>query len=172
MAPLSDDPEIVFRLAKLDQVDDVLGVLNEAAAWLQDHGIAQWPARFEPSWIEEAILQANRARLRPGSDLFGIYMGVPLTKRSHGYSLVTPDVIVISHVHLDHLHVPSLRRFGPGTRIIVPAGAGRLLGRKGFKNVDEARAGDTFAVTMRKPIIRAFITTTAPVTRAPGTTSR
>jgi len=59
MAPLSDDPEIVFRLAKLDQVDDVLGVLNEAAAWLQDHGIAQWPARFEPSWIEEAILQGE-----------------------------------------------------------------------------------------------------------------
>ena len=51
---------------------------------------------------------------------------------------------MISHVHLDHLHVPSLRRFGPATRIIVPAGAGRLLGRKGFQNVDEAKAGDTF----------------------------
>ena len=68
-------------------------------------------------------------------------------RRHHHVDVVTvgtPDVIVISHVHLDHLHVPSLRRFGPATRIIVPAGAGRLLGRKGFQNVDEAKAGDTF----------------------------
>jgi GNAT superfamily N-acetyltransferase len=34
-------------------------VLNEAAAWLQDQGITQWPARFESSWIEEAILQGE-----------------------------------------------------------------------------------------------------------------
>jgi GNAT superfamily N-acetyltransferase len=59
MTPLSDDPEIVFRLAKPDQVDAVLAVLNEAAAWLQDQGITQWPARFEPSWIEEAILHGE-----------------------------------------------------------------------------------------------------------------
>ena len=59
MTPPSDDPKIVFRLAKLDQADAVLGVLNEAAAWLQDQGITQWPARFESSWIEEAILQGE-----------------------------------------------------------------------------------------------------------------
>ena len=58
----------------------------------------------------------------------------------------TPDAIVISHVHLDHLHVPSLRRLGRETRIVVPAGAGRLLRRSGFPNVDEARVGDTFDV--------------------------
>ena len=39
--------------------------------------------------------ERRRSRLRPGSDLFGVYMGIPLTKRGGGYSLVAPDVIVI-----------------------------------------------------------------------------
>ncbi len=34
---------------------DVLSVLDEVAAWLRGQGIAQWPARFEPSWVEGAI---------------------------------------------------------------------------------------------------------------------
>jgi predicted Zn-dependent protease with MMP-like domain len=38
--------------------------------------------------------ERRRARLRPGYDLFGIYLGIPITKR-RGYSMVTPDVIVI-----------------------------------------------------------------------------
>ena len=61
-------------------------------------------------------------------------------------TVATPDAIVISHVHLDHLHVPSLRRLGREIRIVVPAGAGQLLRRKGFPNVDETRVGDTFDV--------------------------
>jgi predicted Zn-dependent protease with MMP-like domain len=39
--------------------------------------------------------ERRRARLRPGSDLFGIYMGIPITKRGGGYSMIAPDVIVI-----------------------------------------------------------------------------
>ena len=39
--------------------------------------------------------ERRRARLRPGHELFGIYMGIPLTRRTHGYTLVAPDVIVI-----------------------------------------------------------------------------
>ena len=34
------------------------------------------------------------------------------------------DVVLISHLHGDHLHLPSLRTVGPGTRIVVPRGAG------------------------------------------------
>jgi L-ascorbate metabolism protein UlaG (beta-lactamase superfamily) len=54
-----------------------------------------------------------------------------------------PDVILISHVHLDHLHVPSLRLFGSEVATIVPAGAAALLRRKGFRNVRETRAGSS-----------------------------
>jgi len=39
--------------------------------------------------------ERRRARLRPGYDLFGIYLGIPITKRGRGYSMVVPDVIVI-----------------------------------------------------------------------------
>lgn len=39
--------------------------------------------------------ERRRSELRPGQDLFGVYLGVPLTRRGSGYSLVAPDVIVI-----------------------------------------------------------------------------
>jgi len=54
------------------------------------------------------------------------------------------DVAVISHLHADHLHLPSLRRLAPDAVIVVPRGGGRLL--PGFGNVREVRAGDTVAV--------------------------
>ena len=54
-----------------------------------------------------------------------------------------PDVVLISHVHMDHLHLPSLRLLGPDVEIIVPAGAAALLRRRGFRNVRETRAGET-----------------------------
>ena len=39
--------------------------------------------------------ERRRARLRPGHDLYGLYLGVPITKRAHGYSMVLPDTILI-----------------------------------------------------------------------------
>jgi L-ascorbate metabolism protein UlaG (beta-lactamase superfamily) len=54
-----------------------------------------------------------------------------------------PDVILISHLHMDHLHVPSLRLFGTHVPIVVPVGAGTLLRRKGFRDVRETAAGQT-----------------------------
>ena len=39
--------------------------------------------------------ERRAARLHPGSDLFGLYTGVPLTARSRGYSMVVPDTILI-----------------------------------------------------------------------------
>ena len=36
------------------------------------------------------------------------------------------DVVLVSHLHLDHLHVPSIRRFGQAA-VVVPRGGERLL---------------------------------------------
>ncbi len=55
MTIMRNNAEIRFRVARPDQAADVLSVLDEAAAWLQTRGIAQWPARFEPAWVEDAI---------------------------------------------------------------------------------------------------------------------
>ncbi len=58
----------------------------------------------------------------------------------------TPDVVLISHVHMDHLHLPSLRMFGSDIDLIVPTGAGNLLRRRGFRRVREIAAGRTVVV--------------------------
>jgi L-ascorbate metabolism protein UlaG (beta-lactamase superfamily) len=52
------------------------------------------------------------------------------------------NVILISHIHYDHLDLPSLDRFDRTAQVIVPAGAGGLLRRRGFRFVREVAAGD------------------------------
>jgi L-ascorbate metabolism protein UlaG (beta-lactamase superfamily) len=56
------------------------------------------------------------------------------------------DAVLISHVHLDHLDVRSLRSVAGGARVIAPQGAGRLLRRIGFAQVDEVMPGDRVTV--------------------------
>jgi L-ascorbate metabolism protein UlaG (beta-lactamase superfamily) len=53
------------------------------------------------------------------------------------------DVVLISHLHNDHLHLPSLGRLGFDVRIVVPRGAGQWMRRLGFRRVDELSAGET-----------------------------
>ena len=57
------------------------------------------------------------------------------------------DLVVISHLHADHLHVPSLRRLPAGTRVVAPHGAAALLRRRlPALHVDEVGPGDAFDV--------------------------
>jgi L-ascorbate metabolism protein UlaG (beta-lactamase superfamily) len=56
------------------------------------------------------------------------------------------DAVLLSHLHLDHFDLPSLRRLGKGTRLIVPPGAGLLLQRRGFTEVEELAAGATTTI--------------------------
>ncbi|MCM2386919.1 MBL fold metallo-hydrolase [Streptomyces albipurpureus] len=37
------------------------------------------------------------------------------------------DAVLVSHLHSDHLHLPSLARLSPGTRLVVPSGACRAV---------------------------------------------
>ncbi len=52
------------------------------------------------------------------------------------------DAVLLSHVHLDHLHLPSLRQIRRDARILAPIGSGRLICRAGFTDVTEVRVGD------------------------------
>jgi L-ascorbate metabolism protein UlaG (beta-lactamase superfamily) len=52
------------------------------------------------------------------------------------------DLILVSHVHWDHLDLPSLDGFSRDTRVVVPRGAGTLLERRGFTRVIEVGEGD------------------------------
>jgi L-ascorbate metabolism protein UlaG (beta-lactamase superfamily) len=53
------------------------------------------------------------------------------------------DLVVISHLHNDHLHLRSLRLLGRSTPIVVPRGAGRWLARQGFRAVAELAPGQS-----------------------------
>jgi L-ascorbate metabolism protein UlaG (beta-lactamase superfamily) len=70
-----------------------------------------------------------------------------LTRRVGGLTRVCPlpdpdqwrdaDLVLISHLHGDHLHLPSLRLIGRQVRVIVPRGAGAWLRQRGFTHVEE-----------------------------------
>jgi len=77
------------------------------------------PARF----VTDPVLRDRLAHLR----------------RHRGTSTLAagaPDAALISHLHHDHLDVPSLRRLPPSTVLVVPRGAGALVGRAGHDVVE------------------------------------
>ncbi|OLR92423.1 MBL fold metallo-hydrolase [Actinokineospora bangkokensis] len=52
------------------------------------------------------------------------------------------DLVLLSHLHGDHVHLRSLRLLGPGVRVVVPRGAGAWLRAKGIANVSELAPGE------------------------------
>ncbi|GHE72068.1 membrane protein [Streptomyces spiralis] len=62
------------------------------------------------------------------------------------------DVALVSHLHADHLHLPSLDRLAPGTHLLVPRGALRAvpglrrLGRPGRLRITEVAPGERVSV--------------------------
>lgn len=51
------------------------------------------------------------------------------------------DAVLVSHLHWDHLDLPSLRRLGRDFRVVIPVGAGDWLRRRGFSDVVELPVG-------------------------------
>ncbi|MES2505766.1 MAG: MBL fold metallo-hydrolase [Verrucomicrobiota bacterium] len=47
------------------------------------------------------------------------------------------DLVLVTHAHYDHLHLPSLRRVARGQPIIVPKGVGGIVKRAGFGQIVE-----------------------------------
>jgi L-ascorbate metabolism protein UlaG (beta-lactamase superfamily) len=58
----------------------------------------------------------------------------------------TPDAVLISHVHRDHLDVRSLRRLRPSTPLIIPRGARKWALKGGAEDVREIGIGETISV--------------------------
>jgi len=56
------------------------------------------------------------------------------------------DAVLISHLHHDHLDLPSLRMLGLDTPLVVPRRAGEMLRGRGFTNVTELSVGEVTGV--------------------------
>jgi len=55
----------------------------------------------------------------------------------------TADLVLISHLHRDHLDIPSLRRVPAETPLVVPRGASKWARRGGARDVRELAVGET-----------------------------
>ncbi len=63
------------------------------------------------------------------------------------------DAIIISHLHMDHLDLPSLRLMDRATRLIVPCGAAHILRNTNFQKIVEVDIDD--AIQIGSVIIRS-----------------
>lgn len=62
-----------------------------------------------------------------------------------GPEAVRADLVIVSHLHADHLHLPSLAMLPPGTRLVLPRGGAGLV--RGLPlDVTEVDVGETVAV--------------------------
>lgn len=60
--------------------------------------------------------------------------------------LASIDVVLISHLHRDHLDLPSMKLLGGEVNVVVPDGAGDLLRSSGFDRVTELDVGGSTLV--------------------------
>jgi L-ascorbate metabolism protein UlaG (beta-lactamase superfamily) len=56
------------------------------------------------------------------------------------------DAVLVSHLHFDHLDLPSLERLGHGMQLVVPRGGGGLLRQRGFRRVAEVEAEEEIQI--------------------------
>ena len=66
--------------------------------------------------------------------------------RRHGEAPTVPervDAVLLSHLHYDHLDLPSLNLLPGDVRVLAPEGAAALLRQAGVRNVVELAPGDT-----------------------------
>jgi L-ascorbate metabolism protein UlaG (beta-lactamase superfamily) len=57
------------------------------------------------------------------------------------------DAVLVSHLHYDHLDLPSLRMLQPAPRVLCPTGAGSLLAGAGFRSIAELRPGESLELS-------------------------
>jgi L-ascorbate metabolism protein UlaG (beta-lactamase superfamily) len=69
--------------------------------------------------------------------------------RRHGAAPEVPervDAVLLSHLHYDHLDMPSMRQLPDDVRVLAPEGAAAVLHASGVANVVELAPGDAAEV--------------------------
>ncbi len=73
----------------------------------------------------------------------------PLRRHGHRPAPELPqhaDLVVITHIHRDHLDRRSLRRVPPSTPLVVPRGATRWAAKGGADEIREVGLGETLTI--------------------------
>ena len=109
---------------------------------LQVHDGASRPAQV--TWIGHATVLVDLAGVRLLTDPLLTDRVAHLRRRRSGaeVDLSTVDAVLISHLHVDHLHLRSLRQLGTHTLVVVPRGAGAWLRSRGIERVEELSVGE------------------------------
>lgn len=102
-------------------------------------------SKYALTWIGHSTFLIQLAGCNILTDpVWARWMGVAMRLAEPGLALSQLpeiDVILISHSHYDHLHIGSLRAIKRRQQreplLLVPAGLGRFLERKGFRRVKE-----------------------------------
>jgi L-ascorbate metabolism protein UlaG (beta-lactamase superfamily) len=100
------------------------------------------------TWVGHAtvLVELDGVRLLTDPVLRSRVGALRRTEPVNARSLEGLDAVLISHVHWDHLDLPSLDRLGRDLQLVVPRGAGRLLERRRFRHVREIDAGSDLRI--------------------------
>jgi L-ascorbate metabolism protein UlaG (beta-lactamase superfamily) len=151
--------EVTTRAAELVKLHRNIPV--ERYRSLVGHWIARWfrpprPARLEPpprleagqlavTFGGHATVLLRSERLAIAFDpMLGRWIGG--VRRAVEPGLAPGDLsdvrlVLISHAHADHLHVPTLEKLPRGATLVVPAGVASYVSRLGFARVVELIPG-------------------------------
>jgi L-ascorbate metabolism protein UlaG (beta-lactamase superfamily) len=102
------------------------------------------PSKAEVRWIGHSTVLISLDGVRLLTDPLLRLFVAHLRRRApiHPDALRPVDVVLLSHAHHDHLDVGSLYRIGRATPVVVPRGIGRILARRGFREVTELDVGE------------------------------
>jgi L-ascorbate metabolism protein UlaG (beta-lactamase superfamily) len=115
--------EPVARLSRSGNSGPVVTYLGHATTLIEIDGIRV---------LTDPLLRQRTVHLRRAMRIEG-------KKR-----FLDPDVVLISHMHLDHLDLPSLRQLPPEVQVLAPVGSAPVLDRAGLVNVVELRVGESY----------------------------
>ncbi|MFV2038957.1 MAG: MBL fold metallo-hydrolase [Acidimicrobiales bacterium] len=96
------------------------------------------------TWIGHATVLVDVAGYRVITDPL-LTRRVAHLRRRHSIPDPTTtrvDLILLSHIHMDHLHLRSLRKLPGNARVLTPRGSSELVKRGGFTQVSEVGAGE------------------------------
>ena len=100
------------------------------------------PARI--TWLGHStvLVELDGARLLTDPALRNRVAHLLRTTPVDAQMLHALDGVLVSHLHYDHLDLPSLERLGRSVPVVVPRGAGRLFRRRRFEQVVEVETGE------------------------------